>query len=126
MKNWKAITGICLVFLLGMVAGGLVTVRVITRRVERIAQGGPQAVNELIVKRLTRRLDLDASQSGKLMDIVVETRGELKTVRTQVAPQVDDILTGAEKKVRAILKPEQEGKFDQVVEDNKTRMARFE
>ena len=126
MKNWKAILGVCLVFVLGGVAGGLVTVGVITKRIQRIVQGGPQAVNELIVKRLTKRLDLDTGQSAKLMDIVVGTRGELKSVRTQVAPQVESIFTDAEKKVRAMLKPEQEKKFDEVVEQNKERLARFE
>lgn len=126
MKNWKAIIGVCLVFLLGGVAGGLVTARIISKRIQRIVMGGPQAVNQLIVRRLGWRLDLDPGQRDKLLSIVEETRGELKTVRNQVAPQVTDIMSGAEKKVRAILKPEQEKKFDEVVEQNKERLDRFE
>ena len=88
--------------------------------------GGSQAVNQLIVKRLTKRLDLDPSQSEKLISIVVETRGELGAVRSQIAPQVKDILADTETKVRAILKPEQQKEFDEVVEQNKERLARFE
>jgi hypothetical protein len=126
MKNWKAITGICLVFLLGVVAGGLITYRIITKRIQHIAQGGPQVVNELIVKRLTQRLDLDSSQGDKLMAIVVDTRSQIKAARSQVAPQVMEILSDTEKKVRAILKPEQEKKFDEVLANNKERLARFQ
>ena len=126
MKNWKAITGVCLVFILGVLAGGLITYHVITKRIQRIVFGGPQVVNELIVRRLTRRLDLDASQSSQLMDIIVETRNEIKPLRAQIAPQVKDILTDTEKKVRAMLKPEQEKKFDDVLSANKERLARFQ
>ncbi len=126
MKNWKAIVGVCLVFALGMVSGGLVTVRVITKRIQRIAQGGPQAVNQIIVRRLTKRLDLDSSQSGKLMDIIVDTRKDIRSAREQISPQLKQIMDDSESKVRALLNPEQQKKFDEVLAENKQRIERFE
>lgn len=126
MKNWKAIAGVCLVFVLGMVAGGFLTVHVITKRIQRIVQGGPQAVNQIIVKRLTKRLDLDADQSSKLMDILVDARKDIRSARAQISPQLKQIMDDSESKVRAMLKPEQQKKFDEVLENNKERIARFE
>jgi hypothetical protein len=126
MKNWKAILGVCLIFTLGGVAGSLLTVHIITKRIQRIVLGGPQAVNQIVVKRLTKRLDLDADQSGKLMDIIVGARKEIRTARVQIAPQLKQIMDDSESKVRAMLKPEQQKKFDEVLENNKERLARFE
>jgi len=126
MKNWKAIAGVCLVFLLGGVAGALLTRLVIVNRIQRIVVGGPQAVNQLVVRRLTKRLDLDSGQRDQLMDIIVATRKEIRTARTQITPQLKTIMTDGESKVRAMLKPDQQKKFDEVIENNKERLARFE
>lgn len=126
MKNWKAIIGVCLVFVLGGAAGSLITCRIITKRIQRITQGGPQAVNQIIVRRLTKRLDLDTSQRDQLMDIVIDTRKQLRALRVQISPQLQEIMTGAEQKVRATLKPDQQKKFNEVLENNKEHLARFE
>jgi len=126
MKNWKAIAAICLVFILGAAAGGMITAHVIHRRIQHFLQSGPQAVNELIVKRLSKRLELDPSQSEKLKVIVADTRDEMRSARRQIAPQVKVILSDSAKKIRGILKPEQEKNFDEVIANNKGRLDRFE
>ncbi len=115
MKKWKAIVALCLVFFFGMLAGGLVAFGVVHRHVRQVLQGGPDAVAEMIVHRLDRDLRLDPSQREQLRGIVDATRVELKSVRREVQPRLDDLLSAAEKHVRAILKPEQTSRFDALV-----------
>ena len=52
-KNWKAITGVMLVFVLGFLSGALVTNRVCMHRFESFERGGPQMVDS-IVKHLSQ------------------------------------------------------------------------
>ena len=127
MKNWKSIAGVCLVFVLGAVGGGLVTARVIHKRIQHVLQGGPQAINEIIVNRLSQKLDLDPAQRAKLKTIVTESHDQIKSVRRQIAPQIKDILSDSGKKIRGILNPDQEKKFDDVIAKNRARFEqRFE
>jgi len=123
MKNWKSILGICLVFILGGAAGGMITARVIHKRMQHILHGGPQVANELIVNRLTKKLSLDAAQKEKLKTIVAETRTEIQEERKQIAPQVKATLGESAKKIRAMLNPDQEKKFDDVIAKFKASSA---
>ncbi|HYA86258.1 MAG TPA: hypothetical protein VEI57_04210, partial [Nitrospirota bacterium] len=62
MKKWKTIASIVLVFLLGALAGGLVTYEINLQKMERFVTGEPRSTREFIVHRLDRELHLDAAQ----------------------------------------------------------------
>jgi Spy/CpxP family protein refolding chaperone len=115
MKNWKAIVGVLLVFVLGMAAGGLVTLGVIRHRWMR----GPQAMADFAVRRLSWELRLDAAQRQQLRAIVADTQQEMKAVGQQVQPQIEQTLGKAEHRVRAMLRPDQREKFDKLVAERK-------
>lgn len=120
MQNWKPILGACAIFLLGMIAGGLITVKVIQTRVRAALAGGPDAVAQLIVDRMSTVLKLDASQKEKLGVIVKETHAKLKKARQQVDPQVQEALTKAEDDIRQLLTTEQRDKFDKLAAERKS------
>jgi hypothetical protein len=115
LKNWKGIVGICLVFILGMMAGGVITAGFVQNRIRHVVEGGPDAVSELIVRRLNRELRLDAAQRAQLESIVRGARQEIKGIRRGVQPQIDQSLGRAEQQVRLILQPAQVKKFDEIV-----------
>ncbi len=115
MKTWKAVLGVALVFLLGMIAGGLLTARVFRHRIQQAVLGGSPMVRELIVRRLSWQLRLDADQRGQVRTVVAETQRELQALRAQTRPQAQRILTDAEAQVRAVLRPDQAEKFDRLV-----------
>lgn len=121
MNKWKAIVALCLVFLFGMLAGGFVAFAVVHRHVRQVLQGGPDAVAEIIMRRLDRDLRLDAEQRGKLRTIVDSTRVELKSIRHEVQPRLNELLEAAENRVRAILKPEQTTRFNELVKKGRAR-----
>ena len=113
MKHWKIILGIIGIFLLGMVAGGLLTLRIERRLVAR----GPDAWAQVVIRRLSWELRLDAHQREQLSTIVHEAQHEMKAVHDQVQPQIRTVLEGARDKARAILRPDQQTKFDKLVAD---------
>jgi hypothetical protein len=115
MRHWKAITGIILVFLLGASAGVLGTHMVYERRIEGVLQRGPQAASEAIVKRLSKKLDLDGIQRAQLQVIVADSWRDWTEVRKMVQPRISAIAGQVEGKVRAILRPEQVTTFDRIV-----------
>ena len=118
MKNWKAIFGVTAVFVLGMAAGSLVTIRVAERR---LSHAGPQAVEHLIVRRLSLRLRLDAAQREQLRAIVHNGQQDMQTARQQIQPQVEQVLDHAVNRVRDILRPEQREKFDKIVAEQRPK-----
>jgi hypothetical protein len=121
MKKWKAIIGVVLVFVLGAVAGAIVSHRVCQHRMETIVSGGPKAMREFIFKRMDRELRLDAGQRAQLQAIFQETHEQIKAVRGKTQPQVDEIINRADDRVRAILRPDQRDKFEKFVEERKAR-----
>jgi len=121
MKGWKAIVSVILIFLLGGMAGALVMHAVDRQKIEGIMKGEPGATREFIVARLSRELNLDQAQLAQLRVIVRETHAEMKVVRRQVRPQMEEILKRSQDRVRAMLHPEQLEKFNKTIEERKKR-----
>lgn len=117
MKNWKTILGVILVFVFGMLAGGLVTGKILQRR---LRQGAP-AVSEIIVRRLSVSLHLDQQQREQLRTIVGEAQQEMEAVRKQVQPQFAEVFDRAENRVREMLRPEQREKFEEIVVEGRAK-----
>jgi len=47
----------------------------------------------------------------------------MKVIRKQIQPQVEELLTRSETKVRAILRPDQVEKFDKLIAERKAQWA---
>jgi len=123
MKNWKAIAGIGLVFLLGMAAGGLVTLRFAKKRLQRIAHGEPAYTTDEIVRALRHRLNLDATQRDQVRAIVAATQQQIQTIRQQSDPQLGSAIQTAVSQVRAVLRPDQREEFDRLVAERRGHWA---
>jgi hypothetical protein len=121
MKKWKAIVSIIIVFLLGALAGALVTHKIYQHRVEGIMKGEPKTMSEFIVRRLDRELNLDANQLEQLRAIVEETHAAMKRVRRQFRPQIEQILARSQEKIRVLLRPEQLEKYEKIITERKKK-----
>ena len=115
MKRFKGCLGVFLIFVFGVIVGVGATSGVIVKKVRTLVAGGPDAVVEIIGERLKDELKLDESQKELLRHIIADTRIRLREVRQQTQPQVEETLATAEEKVRAILDPQQQKKFDEIV-----------
>ena len=121
MKNWKAIVGVIAIFVLGGLAGSITTIALVRHR---LAHGhGSQMMADLIVRRLSWELRLDRTQREQLRAVVAEGQQEMKVVRKQIQPLIEDLLSRSEAKVRVLLRPDQQEKFDKLVAERKARWA---
>ena len=121
MKGWKAVAGVVLVFFLGVLAGGIGVYRFHRHRMDRFFRGDPGAMSGLLVHRLTRQLDLDASQRDRVDGIARRTHEEVREVRQRCRPQVEEILEKGRREIRAVLRPDQQARFDQIVAERRHR-----
>jgi len=117
MKNWKSLLLLVLVFFAGL-AVGVVGTRIVVRRVVQGAIAHPERVQTYMERNLTRRLRLDNDQQVKLHDILTDTRGQLTSLRKEFQPQAAEVLTDADKKISALLTPEQQERYDKFKERN--------
>lgn len=64
------------------------------------------------IERMQRKLDLTPSQREQIIQIINETRAEMMTLREQFEQQRHETMHQARARVRALLTPEQQEKFD--------------
>jgi Spy/CpxP family protein refolding chaperone len=116
MKNVRAIIGILAVFLLGAASGAFVT-----HTVERahLACGGPANKEEMIVKRLTAKLDLDIRQHEQVSAIVHEIHTGIREIRMQTRPRIEALLEQGQARISMLLTPEQREKFQKIIAERK-------
>ena len=114
MKRWKSILGVLLIFLLGALAGAAVVHRVDRHRVEGVLLGRGGATADLIVRRLSRSLDLDRAQQDKVRAIVAETHREIVEIRKPIQARIEAVTERSRARVREILRPDQQEKFDRI------------
>ncbi len=126
MKRWKSILGVLLIFLLGALAGAAVVHRVGRQSVEAVLSGRGGATVDLAVRRLTRSLDLDPAQRYQVRAIVTETRRDIVEIRKPVQAQVEEVFERSRSRVRAILRPDQQEKFDRIQAERRKRRERPE
>ena len=115
MRRLKRILGVLLIFIFGMIVGGAGASAGFAQKIREVLTGGPEAVVKEIVKRLDEELKLDPEQKRMLQGIADETHIRLRQSREKIQPEVDRTLGEAEARVRAILYPNQVGKFDKLV-----------
>lgn len=123
MKRWKPILGILLVFLLGVLAGAAIDHRVCRQRFEAVLSGRGGATVDLIVRRLSRSLDLDSAQRDQVRAIVTETHRNIAEIRKPVQPRIEAAIERSRARVRAILRPGQQEKFDRIIAERRKRMG---
>jgi hypothetical protein len=117
---------VVLVFVLGAVAGALVTHRIYQQKIENIMKNEPRTRSEFIVQRLNHELHLDTTQLEQLRVIIKDTHTEIKNVRKQFRPQMDEILARSQDKVRAILRPDQLTKYEKIMAERRKRREKEE
>lgn len=121
MKRLRGFLGVFLIFFFGVIVGAALTSGAIWKEMHDVIEGGPDAVVGKLGDRLGKELKLDDAQKRMLDQIVTETRIELRLIRADQQPRVSATLATAAHKVRAVLSPEQQKKFDVIVERSRLK-----
>ena len=118
MKQFKPLLLLVLVFFTGFV-GGVVTTRAVVRHFVLHAVRDPDFMRTVVEKRLTRRLRLNAEQRSKLHGVLLQTQGELKTLRLEFQPRFVTIIDHSQTEIDALLMPDQRARFDEFKAENR-------
>jgi Spy/CpxP family protein refolding chaperone len=118
MKRLKPWLLLLLVFCTGF-AGGVVATRATVRDFVRHAVKDPNFMRGVIERRIAFRLRLDAEQRSKLHDILLQTQGDLKTLRLEFQPRFLTIIEHAQSEIEATLTPEQRKRFEDLKAENR-------
>jgi hypothetical protein len=124
MKNVKSVLCILLIFILGAAAGGLAVHICYKSRMETYLRGDRKAREEILLNRLSRRLDLDDRQREQARAIVRETHAEMNNIRKQYRPQMEAVLEKSRSEMRRMLRPEQLEKFEKFIAERKAKHRR--
>jgi Spy/CpxP family protein refolding chaperone len=72
----------------------------------------PQAQRQAFIARMQQRLDLTPQQTAQFAALVDETMQRFGALHKQMEPQFEQIRDQQREKIRAILNPQQQQKFD--------------
>jgi Spy/CpxP family protein refolding chaperone len=123
LKIWLVLI---VVFVLGSVTGAALTGLYRSR-----ASGGERSEARMHERfeKMRRELSLTDQQTNSVRAILDETRNDYRTLRTELRPRFEEPRQKARVRIRALLNPEQQQKFDAMIaqqdarheEENKTR-----
>jgi len=73
------------------------------------------------LEQLSQRLDLNADQKTKVQQIFSDTREQLRAVRRESEPRVNDIRAQADQKLQQVLTPDQWQRFQKIRSEARDR-----
>ena len=117
----KVIAAALAVFVLGCVTGAALD------SAYRLRAAGPrrtphgQQGRDDFFKSLQKNLDLDARQTEQIRAVIDETREGYRQLQTEVSPRYDALRRDGRARIRALLTPEQQQKFDQMTAERDAR-----
>ena len=124
MRRWQAFAALAVLFVLGLVSGGLGAHLYYARALAR-PPAPPPPFGGRLAPRLERHLDLTAEQRERLREILDQTRLEAEALRRDLAPRMRDVMERSEQRIREILTPEQRQRFEELRRDHRRRSDRF-
>jgi Spy/CpxP family protein refolding chaperone len=124
MKKWKPVTGVALVFVLGVVAGSLGTAfyhkYLFTRH-----KGDPSARKAFILKRFSQDLDLTEDQKNEFKSIIDQLEDKREEHFRKSRSELDKVMDQGFSQMKRVLSAKQQKKFDALKEKfEKRRKAR--
>lgn len=108
LKIWLVVLS---VFVLGGITGAALD-SVYRLKASGVERGGVHGHPEKMFDRMKSDLSLTDSQAEAVRAILDQTRNEFRALRNQVEPQYDALRQQTRAKIRALLTPEQQQKFD--------------
>ena len=114
MRHWKLIAGVIIVFALGILGGSLGTRLLYKYKVIRPAKMEPSERRALILKKYSKALELSSEQVAGFKTIISDMDAERRNFFKKNRPEMRKIRRQGVIKMKALLKPDQQAKLDQL------------
>ncbi|MDH3775188.1 MAG: hypothetical protein OEU80_14610 [Deltaproteobacteria bacterium] len=125
MKRWKLISGLLLVFVLGVLAGSFGTRIYLKDRFEHLRKD-PKARQAFIMRKLSKELELTPDQKIKVEKIVEQMGEKRREFFLKNRPEIKKIMDEGFAQIRKELNSDQQKKLDVLREEfEKRRKARY-
>ncbi|GBC77072.1 hypothetical protein HRbin08_00541 [bacterium HR08] len=115
--SWRARLTVLGVFALGVALGAL-AMEFYQQGVRGRSPTGPprgESARERHLQYLIKELGLTPEQTEQVRRILDETRQEFLQLRNEMRPRFEDIRRRSRERLRAVLTPEQQAKFDELM-----------
>ena len=112
-NRWQVRVAALIIFVLGFAAG------ILALNVYRGLASGPRSRDRM--EQLTERLNLSADQKTKVQLILGDTRDQLRAVRRESEPKVNEIRQQADARLQEVLTPEQWQQFQTIRQEMRGR-----
>ena len=116
MQRWKVILRYGGIFLLGLALGLAGSRFVHKHRFAKAMQNRPVAQRQMMMRHLTRRLQLSKPQQTEIKHIVNAQLKALSDVRKRHQPEIQAIFQQTQDEMKPLLLPKQQQKLDQIME----------
>ena len=124
MKRWKLVSGLLLVFVLGILAGAFGTRVYFKDRFEHLRKD-PKAKQDFIMRKLSKELELTPDQKTKIEKIVEQVGVKRREFFLKNRPEIKRIRDEGFAQIKKELKNDQQKKLDVLrAEFEKRRKAR--
>ena len=114
----KVIAAVLAVFALGCVTGAALDS---AYRLGAASVRRPPQQREDFFESLQKNLNLDARQASEVRAVIDETREGYRQLRTEVRPRYDALRRDGRARIRALLTPEQQQKFNKMTAERDAR-----
>jgi Spy/CpxP family protein refolding chaperone len=121
LKIWLVIVG---VFLLGGVTGASLDslYRLRASGDARHERGGGRRGGD-VFEKMKSDLNLTEQQGTEIRAIIDQSREEYRALRNEVSPRYDEVRSRARTRIRALLNPEQQQRFDAEIAERDARRS---
>ena len=125
MKRWKLISGLLLVFVLGILAGAFGTRIYLKDRFAHLRKD-PKARQAFIMRKLSKELELTPDQKIKIEKIVEHLGEKRREFFLKNRPEIKKIMDEGFLQIKKELDDDQQKKLDELREEfEKRRKARY-
>lgn len=114
LKIWLVVLG---VFILGGLTGVAADSAYRLRATGSVREGG-RAGHEKMFERMRGELSLSDEQARQVKTVLDETRDEYRTLSAECRPRYDAIRQKGRERIRALLTPDQQQRFDAKVAEH--------
>jgi hypothetical protein len=121
--QWKMGLGLAGIFVLGAIGGSLVTLKATQMALRRAAN--PDHWEALVMKRLSKRLDLTSVQQAQIQPLVAQATQEVRVLRAEMVAKASSSIRSVREKIEPLLTPAQRQEMEKAAQERQQKLQHY-